>query len=639
MATKTLMIKQLSRFPKTGDFDELNFKPGVNVLVGKPNTGKTQWLRMLNFLMGDRDSNANNAFKEILVNKYDSIRGVFIIDGKEIILERRWKEPGSKGKVFVNGESINAEDFSAYLMPLLDIPLVHFPQGNPLSPRAWPELSWGSLLRHIYRKQTSWGELVNKQPRIDQHACILLFLGIAEHLFSPAYEQLSEKQKEIYKHQVRKEEFTRTLDEISRELLNNDGLGVTVTTHSIALASQRLDSEVEVLLSQRDGILALLKDNTLQGMDSIDISEFEHLSETWAQRQADRKEISLQLEAAQVRLRDLEEYKGKIQDEFLRLERSVNAGEVFRDLRVTHCPVCEQSVKTKTEALDKCYLCMQQIKIDPSESIASEQRLDFEIEQLRAEIQEAQELIEVVMQEIKSLHSYQRSTAEEVTYIQSQMTIVQAAATAIMPPEISRIDMDLGRVQERQRQIGRIENALKLKEELSEKIYEIEKDVNRLEVDVAKLTQSISYEEAASHFSEQINTYLNAIKHRNPNSWTQGKVGLKLKDKSFKFTVGQSDLSDLGATMTLYFLPAYNYALLSLSNIERYCYPGLSILDFPATFGDGTPRRTTENFILQPFIDLVKQPRMNNTQVIAVGSAFEGLSDVHRINLTHVWKE
>lgn len=49
MTTKTLIIKQLSRSPKTGDFDELNFEPGVNVLVGQPNTGKTQWLRMFNF--------------------------------------------------------------------------------------------------------------------------------------------------------------------------------------------------------------------------------------------------------------------------------------------------------------------------------------------------------------------------------------------------------------------------------------------------------------------------------------------------------------------------------------------------------------------------------------------------------------
>ena len=33
MITKNFTIKQLKRFPKTGDFDELNFQLGVNVLV------------------------------------------------------------------------------------------------------------------------------------------------------------------------------------------------------------------------------------------------------------------------------------------------------------------------------------------------------------------------------------------------------------------------------------------------------------------------------------------------------------------------------------------------------------------------------------------------------------------------------
>jgi hypothetical protein len=138
-----------------------------------------------------------------------------------------------------------------------------------------------------------------------------------------------------------------------------------------------------------------------------------------------------------------------------------------------------------------------------------------------------------------------------------------------------------------------------------------------------------------------MNTYLNTIKLKNPNSWTQSEVGLRLKERSFAFTVGKNRVSSLGATMTLYFLAAYNYALLSLSNDEKYHYPGLSILEFPANFADGSKNvivRDHENFILEPFIDLVSQKGMQNTQVIAVGRSFEGLQNVHRIELNHVWK-
>jgi energy-coupling factor transporter ATP-binding protein EcfA2 len=638
--TKTLIIKQLSRLPKTGDFDELNFKLGINILVGKPNTGKTQWLRMLNFLMGDRDSNPEHAFDKDLAEKYDSVKGIFIIGDEEITLERYWKQTGNKGKVFINGTPITANEFSSYLLPLLNIPVVHYPQGNPLSPRTWPELSWQSLLRHIYRRQLSWGELVHKQPEVDQHACILLFLGIAEYLFSAEYEQLAGKQKEIYKQEVIKEEFVSTLNQISRELLSDQGLGVAVTANSIDSAIQNLGSEVDNLLNQRTEVLNSLRDSVLQELNLAQTVDFEQLSDRWALLQSNRSEVLSQIKSTQSRLKDLEEYSIKIGDEISRIERAKSAGQVFRDLRVTHCPVCEQTVNSKKSSPEHCYLCGQPAELNLNESSVSEQRLDFEVEQLQDEKQEAQELVNVVYEELESLLSRQRSIDEELAFVQHQMRPAQVAAAAILPPEISQIDMDLGRIQESIRQLERIKGALELQENLSEKISQTENEIGILETEVSRLSQEISFEIPSAFVAELMNTYLNLIKLENPNSWNQGEIGLRLRDKSFKFTAGAKNASSLGATMTLYFLPAYNYALLSLSNKENYHYPGLTILEFPASLSDGSKSveiKDHENFILKPFMDLVKKEGMQNTQVIAVGRGFEGLADVHRIELTHVW--
>lgn len=638
--TKTLIIKQLSRLPKTGDFDELNFQSGVNILAGKPSTGKTQWLKMLNFLMGDTDSNPAKAFDEALVNKYDSIKGIFMIGDEEITLERNWKKPGVKGKVFISGVPINADQFSSHILSLLNIPTLHYPQGNPLSLRKWPELSWRSLLRHIYRKQSSWGDLASKQPEVEQHACILLFLGIAEYLFSPEYEKLAEKQKEIYKQEVRKEDFISTLNQISRELLSNKSSGVAVTANSIDLSIQNLGSEVDELLNQRTEVLNSLRDSVFQELNSTQTIAFEKLSDRWALLQSNKSEVLSQIKSTQFRLKDLEEYSIKIGDELSRVERAKSAGQVFRDLRVTHCPVCEQTVNSKKISPEQCYLCGQPAELNLNESSASEQRLDFEVEQLRDEKQEAQELVNVVHEELESLLSHQRSIDEELTFVQHQMRPAQVAAAAILPPEISQIDMDLGRIQESIRQLERIKSTLELQENLSEKISQAESEIEILETEVSRLSQEISFDTSAEFIIEQMNTYLDLINLENPNSWDQGKIGLRLKDKSFKFTAGTKNASTLGATMTLYFLPAYNYALLSLSNKEKYHYPGLSILEFPASFSDGSKSveiKDHENFILKPFIDLVKKEGMQNTQVIAVGRGFEGLEDVHRIELTHVW--
>jgi hypothetical protein len=638
MITKTLTIKQLIRSPKTDESDELNFDLGVNVLVGKPNTGKTQWLRMLNFLMGDRDSNAANAFNQTLVDKYDSVKGIFMIGDEEITLERYWKRAGDKSKIFINGEPITSDAFSSHLLTLLNIPILHYPQGNPFSSRTWPELSWPSLFRHIYRKQKSWMELASKQPEVDQHACILQFLGAAEYLFSSEYEQLTKKQKEILKKEVRKEEFTKTLNEISRELLNDQGLGVAITLSSIDTAIQKLDIEVEKLLNNRDKIVLELRDKALEKSSLEDSNTLKSLSEQWSKINSNKNEIISQIEISRVRLKDLIEYKTKIGDELSRVERAKSAGRIFRDLPVTHCPVCEQAVISKTKSDGSCYLCHQptQSKIDDSKT--SEQRIEFEIHQLQSENQEAQELITVVNEEFNSLLSQQKNIDDEFKKIQFNIRHTQSVASMILPPEISMIDIELGRIQESSKQLNKFKLILQTQESLSDNISEVDDEISELELEVTRLSKKIDFSKSSSFLVEKMNTYLNSIKSINSNSWTQGEIGLRLKDKNFSFTVGGSSISNLGSTMTLFFLASYNYALLSLSNKEEYHYPGISILDFPATFSDGSSRTDKENFILQPFIDLVEQKEMKNIQVIVMGSAFEGLQNVHRIELITEWE-
>jgi hypothetical protein len=66
------------------------------------NTGKTVWLRMLDFVLGDRDP-AEQALSEELASKYDSIQVQARTGGDEVTLERRWKEAGAKHKVFLDG--------------------------------------------------------------------------------------------------------------------------------------------------------------------------------------------------------------------------------------------------------------------------------------------------------------------------------------------------------------------------------------------------------------------------------------------------------------------------------------------------------------------------------------------------------
>lgn len=146
--TNTFTLNSIRRWPESDLSDHLEFKKGINVIVGKPNTGKTQWLSMLNYMMGNPKA-AAEVFDSVLVEKYDGISIEASIGNKSVHLERRWKESGNRSKVFVNGIPVLDKDFSSYLLEELNIPVLHFPSGNPYGTKTWPVLSWRSLGEHI----------------------------------------------------------------------------------------------------------------------------------------------------------------------------------------------------------------------------------------------------------------------------------------------------------------------------------------------------------------------------------------------------------------------------------------------------------------------------------------------------------
>lgn len=134
MSAKTLKIVHLERTPKSGIDDDLILKSGVNLIVGKKDTGKTAWLRMLDYVMGD-DSTHLEALGEKLATKYEAIQVTLEIEAEHLILERRWKESGAKTKIIVNGQTVPVAEFSQFMLKKLNIPVIHFPKGNPYAER------------------------------------------------------------------------------------------------------------------------------------------------------------------------------------------------------------------------------------------------------------------------------------------------------------------------------------------------------------------------------------------------------------------------------------------------------------------------------------------------------------------------
>jgi hypothetical protein len=414
-APRTLVVTELVRSPEQGPEDRLTFTTGVNVLVGLPNTGKSKWLQMLNYLLVSEDAPAD-AFGEVAAAKYTSIKGTLCVAGEAMEVERRWDSAMPKNRIIVNGEPSTIKEFLLLLQNRLGIPVLHYPQGNPLGQRSWPDLGWRSLYRHMYRRQQFWGDIADKQPESEQHACILQFCGLAEKLFSEEYGKLVEKQKRIIELQAQKEHFLATLSQVSKDLLSADEIGVGLTPQSLDAARQRVTSEIDQLQVERQALIAALttKIQESPAPDTETTEPLDKLTEELASLEARSEQIRMALERNRTRLAEMTEYRTEVEQEVGRLDRAAKARSLLADLKVTHCPVCDQPVTTQP-APSTCYLCHRPMATSPT--AASAARMEMEVEQTRAVLQEATEIVGVLAKDNERLEG--KCKHLEVTHAQA----------------------------------------------------------------------------------------------------------------------------------------------------------------------------------------------------------------------------
>jgi len=642
MSDHTLLIREISRAPAHGTADRIVLREGVNVIVGPPNTGKSKWLRMLDYLFGD-DGSPEDVFGEDLAEKYASVAMALQINGEDMKIQREWKKTGVLTKVSVNGQPLSRDQYCELLMKKLGIPMVHYPQGSPYGPRTWPTLGWRSLFRHVYRRQEFWSDLADKQPSGEQHASVLQFLGLAQNLFSEQFGYLVEKEKKVAELQLTRQQFVQLLQEVSREIIEEKELGVALTPESAEAAINRLKSEMDSVEGERTKMLAsLLKEAVGTRQTSSDAQGTDFIrdaGERLTESQIESEKIFAAIRNTEGRISEMTEHKRLISDELCRLQRSRDAGEAFSALRITHCPACDRELDKRLSPDGVCYLCGRPTEPSDGESKSSINRLEFEVEQLQGEMQEADQLLAGLKQEEETLRLDAQRTSLKIQAIQQLLRPIRSVAASILPPEFTATNIKLGRLQERIEQLRRIRTALDRRSKISEQIAQVQSEIVTLQAEVEQLNKSVDFESAADDLGDGMNTYLNSIKAINPKSWTQAGVNVSLSDRALKLRVGRSPWhTKLGGTLTLYFLISYHYSLLSLCLRRASNYPGLCILDFPAELEDGSAVADKENFVLEPFINVLIQPDLQFGQVIAAGSAFERLPGAHRIELRHIWK-
>jgi hypothetical protein len=315
MNGKTFIITSLRRLQGDEPPETLEFKRGVNLIVGEKDTGKTKWLSMLDFLLGDNGS-PEDAFGSELANKYDSLAAdLAFSDGSEITIQRKWKVQGAKGKIFVNDSVMDADDFGDFLLERLDIPRIRVPKGNPWNDRTWPKLSWRTLFRSMYRQERFWSEFVDRQPEGDQAAALLQFLGFADKQFPQFYEQLIQKRKLLQQLEGQRDAYSAVLHSVTTELLEQSELTVAVTRESIERTKAKINSELASLNDERQNVLQQI----VTHRKVEDRSRFDSLRSERDVLEQQRQKLLVETERSRHRLDELAAYKQSAEAEASRL--------------------------------------------------------------------------------------------------------------------------------------------------------------------------------------------------------------------------------------------------------------------------------------------------------------------------------
>lgn len=623
--TRTVRFHNLKRVSIAGETELLELTDGVNLLVGSPNTGKTKWLSILDFLLGDTDT-PEKEFGPELAKKYKEASVELVIADESWELRRNWMEAGKRGKLFLNGQALDAEDFSTFIFEQLDWPLLRYPQGNPYNPRLWKTLGWRSLFRHIYRQQDYWGDLVDKQFPAEQHACVLYFLGIAQKLFTTQTSSIIDKDKQRLILTDEKERFVSILTDISQQLLDQELVEITWDSLNKAISEQQ--SREEELKEERNRHLQQLLASS--GQDSTSI---ESLEDRWTAINSKIKSLIEEQARLESKIQDSKQFKDLLKAEQGRLNRAISAGDVLADYRVTTCPACDQSVAERHLDSKTCHVCMQPLAPEKVESLAF---LEAELYHAESNLEEVDSLVEKLTSSQGSAKRSLLTAKEESERVDAERMLYRDRLNTFTSPQLSALDMELGRAQERIRQLQRIAHTLNRRDEISKQIDTLNNEIAILEAVVKAGTVGLDFEQAADDLSEGMNTYLNELTKREPDIWQQDEVRVRLSESAFEIFIGSvSAKQKLGGSNKLRLWMAYHYALLRLTLKGNRYYPGLVIIDFPPRLEDGSLIADKENFVIEPFIDLVNSSEVP-MQVIAAGSAFDK-DETNRLILTHIW--
>lgn len=623
---ETITIKNISRITKDDTIETITFSQGVNTIIGQPNAGKSTWIRHLDFLLGRNKAIKDVFHDEELGLKYVEINGVFEIADEKITVTRRPFDSGLATKVILNDEVLDTDEFSKKILEKLRIPnTLKFPKGNPYT-TPWIDLTFRILFRHIYRSENSWDDIADKQPNNEQYAAQHQIFGTSHIVYSHILDTSIINEKELARLEAQKAEYKNILSRIAQEMAPKDDNDPLSNASKIEIDARiaKLELELSEIAAKRERLIN----------NELESREDSQLLKSYAEEKANLVKNKLDIEDSisdiSTKIDRFTTLGSLLSDELNKLKRTKSSSKIS-DIKVTHCPACDQEVdKTIPTDNDTCFLCHQHITHSAPNN--SYNRIEFELKQLEEEQKEINEIIQKLNRNISDLRYQEQAYNERLNYINRQLTPVNKTMF-IIDSNISAIDIERGSIMEKIETYNRLKRNILRKEQYNKEIKILETKIETAQKKYTEETSLIDFETIADDLTEGMQYYVDNIARLNSDTWKhKGHITASINETRVSFYVNNKSWNSLGALDKDIFLLSYQFGLLTLTRNKKYNYPGLVIIDLPAQIAQASPDKY--NYILQPFITYCKTNKdTKKLQVIIAGRSFKNDTDINIISI------
>ncbi|MDX3733697.1 hypothetical protein ACIPPJ_35445 [Streptomyces sp. NPDC086091] len=624
-----IRVESVRLVQHTGEIDEYTFRSGMlNIITGVRNSSKTTTLKAIDYCLGDRDS-PRDALTMAVAEKYVEISTDLTLNGRPHELTRSLQH-GRLNKVYIDGDDLNVDAFSSWILRELDWPDLQIPKGivaesaNQLTP-----LSFRNTLRHIYRNEDSWTDFANKEAEFIRRAVVSQLLGFARVKYSNKDFHIAQARKRLAEAQAVEREVQESTLQAVTAISDRLNIPVARSLEQVAAARDAVRAELDAAYEQRRQLTADINnmvhgghETTGAGYDTTLTTDYENTSRR-LQRALDEVTALEQLH------HEHEQSAQTVTAEIGRMQRLITSVELFDALPVRLCPACEQNVDPRRpHDDDACYLCNQPVSDDQRR-----RRAQVEVRSLESELADLQDVITRTAGDLQTAHDRRTHLEQQQAELAKRINNERAAQLAPFMTALEDLAGNIAQLEQKMTAFPAIEEILQRRIEATQTVASAQQALNDItEAQPPHQAAGLSPADRCALFADRMNSFLQTYRG---HGWVKGSI--TISDSDLTFYVGTRPWNQiLGAELRVLFFLAYSYATLFLANdLDEECaFPGFLMLDNPYQQGIDA---SVIKAVLQ---DLGEAAQATGTQVITTQALPEPLrgENIRHIKMPQVYE-